>query len=95
MLLRFSALTSSHFKIPAPAGIFFRTGSFAELAKGTKGFQVENAFLKVTTNGAVTLSGEGLFSTGDTFEITGAVTDKYLAINTVENVVFSYTIDVV
>ena len=78
---------------PCPRRDFFRTGSFTELADGTTGFAVQNAFLKVTTTGAVTLSGKGLFSTGDTFEITGAVTDKYIAINTVENVVFSYAID--
>ena len=42
------------------------TGSFAELANGTKGFQVQNAFLKFTVAGntavAITDNGTGLFS---------------------------------
>ena len=82
VLLRTFAHTSSHFKIPAPAGIFFRTGSFAELAKGTKGFEVKNAFLKFTTTGIVTLEGKGLFSTGDTYTTTDVDGGTYyVAIN--------------
>ena len=63
-------------------------GEFGKLV-----FGVQNAFLKVTTTGPATLSGKGLFSNGDTFEITEAVTDKYIAINPVKDVVFSYTIN--
>ena len=46
-------------------------------------FAPANALLKVTTDGDITLKGAGMFSTGDTFEISGAVTDKYIAINPV------------
>ena len=72
MLLRFSVcccvflrtLFSTSKSLP-PQG-FFRTGSFAELAKGTKGFAVQNAFLKFTVAGntavAITDNGTGLFS---------------------------------
>ena len=55
-------------------------------------FQIKSAFLKFTTTGAVTLKGAGLFSTGDTFEVTEAVTDMYVAINPAETTL-SYEID--
>ncbi len=70
------------------------SGSFAELANGTKGFAVQNAFLKFTTTEKVTLKGEGMFSTGDEITITGNGTEQYVAVNpTATAVAFSYSVD--
>ncbi len=71
-----------------------RNSSFAELANGTKGFAVQNAFLKFTTTEEVTLKGEGMFSTGDEITITGNGTEQYVAVKpTATDVAFSYSVD--
>lgn len=92
-LLRSLLLTS---KSLPPQG-FFRTGSFTELAKGTKGFQVQNAFLKFTAEkGAkVTLTASAeIFSTGNTpLTLTATGETQYVAVNPAESVQVTLNVD--
>ena len=74
------------------------TGSFEELKEGTKGFKVENAFLKFTTTEKVTLKGAGLFVENgiakDEITITGTGKEQYVAVNpTTAEIAFSYSVD--
>lgn len=69
---------------PAPAGIFFRTGSFTEIK-----FAVENAFLKFTAEeGVVITASEGLFGEGTTFNV-AKNGEYYVAVNAVENAIIA------
>ena len=93
VFLRSLLLTS---KSLPPQG-FFRTGSFAELRDGEKGFEVKNAFLKFTTSENVTLKGTGLFvvngAVANEITINGNGKEQCVAVNSTNaEIAISYSV---